>query len=85
MTTPDAAAPRTLHDLLTSDEVAARLRLDVATVRRMTLRGELPGYRVGRGYRYAPSAVAAYLAGRSTVAAAASTSTSSTRSSRSSR
>lgn len=53
--------PRTVHDLLTALEVAGRLRVDVATVRRWTRTGELRGYRVGSAYRYSEQQLEAFL------------------------
>lgn len=43
------------------DEVAARLRVDVYTVRRLIGRGELVGYKVGRTWRVDEADLAAYL------------------------
>lgn len=57
-------AARTWTDLLTTAEVAKRLRVDPRTVRRYIDARELPGYRVGRGYRVDPVDLAAYLNGR---------------------
>src|ERR1051326_5655772 len=50
-----------MEPLLTSDEVAAYLRVDVVTIRRLVNRGELPAYRVGGEYRFMRDELAAYL------------------------
>ena len=52
---------------LTVDEVAARLRVDPETVRRMLRDGRLVGVRLGgrrAGWRITESALAALMAGR---------------------
>jgi len=41
-----------MESLLTTDDVAEWLRMDVVTVRRLVTRGELPAYRVGGEYRF---------------------------------
>lgn len=38
-------------NLLTLEEVADRLKVSIFTVRRWIHKGELPAYRVGRGWR----------------------------------
>ncbi len=50
-----------MEPLLTSDEVAAYLRVDVVTIRRLVNRGELPAYRVGGDYRFMRHELEAYL------------------------
>jgi excisionase family DNA binding protein len=51
-----------LEPLLTTDEVAAYLKVDVVTVRRLVTRGELAAYRVGSEYRFARADLLDYLA-----------------------
>jgi excisionase family DNA binding protein len=46
---------------MTSDEIAALLRVDVVTIRRLVSRGELPAYRVGSEYRFAETDLEDYL------------------------
>ena len=41
-----------MEPLLTTEEVAEFLRVDIATVRRLVNRGELPAYRIGNEYRF---------------------------------
>ncbi|HEU5366952.1 MAG TPA: Clp protease N-terminal domain-containing protein [Ktedonobacterales bacterium] len=50
-----------MEPLLTSDEVAAYLRVDVVTIRRLVNRGELPAYRVGGEYRFRRQELEEYL------------------------
>lgn len=50
-----------MEPLMTSDEVAAFLRVDVVTIRRLVNRGELPAYRVGSEYRFTQSELQDYL------------------------
>lgn len=47
-------------DLLTTGEVATRLRVSKMTVRRLFESGELESVKVGRSRRFAPEAVAEY-------------------------
>lgn len=47
-------------DLLTTAEVAARLRVSKMTVRRLFESGDLETVKVGRSRRFAPEAVADY-------------------------
>jgi excisionase family DNA binding protein len=47
--------------LMTSDEVAAFLRVDVVTIRRLVSRGELSAYRIGSEYRFAETDLEDYL------------------------
>lgn len=48
--------------LLEVEEVADLLRLHVKTVYEKARSGELPGVKIGRGWRFRPSDVAAYQA-----------------------
>jgi excisionase family DNA binding protein len=41
-----------MESLLTTEEVADFLRVDIVTVRRLVNRGELPAYRIGNEYRF---------------------------------
>lgn len=50
-----------MEPLLTTDEVATHLRVDVVTVRRLVARGELSAYRIGGEYRFAQGDLLAYL------------------------
>src|SRR5690348_4395804 len=50
-----------MEPLLTSDEVAAYLRVDVVTIRRLVNRGELPAYRMGGEYRFRRQELEEYL------------------------
>lgn len=50
-----------MQPLLTTEEVAGWLRVEVVTVRRLISRGELPAYRVGGEYRFKRSEVEDYL------------------------
>jgi len=50
-----------MERLLTSDEVAEYLRVDVVTIRRLVTRGELTAYRVGGEYRFKLSDLEKYL------------------------
>jgi len=54
-----------MADYLTTDEVAAKLRLNNKTIRRMLLGGRLPGVRIGRQWRIPEPAIAELLAGKS--------------------
>jgi excisionase family DNA binding protein len=47
----------TPSEFLTTTEVAARLRVNVATVRRMITAGQLPAVRAGKQYRVERDAV----------------------------
>jgi excisionase family DNA binding protein len=49
------------ESLLTSDEVANFLSVDVVTVRRLVSRGELAAYRVGSEFRFSQQDLEAYL------------------------
>jgi excisionase family DNA binding protein len=57
----EEAAMELQEPLMTSDEVAAFLRVDVVTVRRLVTRGELAAYRVGGEYRFARGDLLTYL------------------------
>ena len=50
-----------MDPLLTSDEIAAYLRVDVVTIRRLITRGELTAYRVGNEYRFKREDIERYL------------------------
>lgn len=50
-----------MEPLMTSDELAAYLRVDVVTIRRLVNRGEITAYRVGGEYRFMESDVMEYL------------------------
>jgi excisionase family DNA binding protein len=50
-----------MERLLTTDELAEYLRVDVVTIRRLVNRGELPAYRIGSEYRFSSSDVENYL------------------------
>ena len=50
-----------MERLLTTDEVAEYLRVDVVTIRRLVSRGELTAYRIGSEYRFTPSDLDYYL------------------------
>jgi excisionase family DNA binding protein len=50
-----------MEPLITSDEVASYLRVDVVTIRRLVNRGELPAYRVGGEYRFMKHELEEYL------------------------
>lgn len=42
-------------NLLTPEEVAERLKVSIFTIRRWIHQGELPAYRIGRGWRIGTS------------------------------
>jgi excisionase family DNA binding protein len=46
---------------LTSGQVARQIGVTPVTVRAMTERGQLPGWRIGNRYRYAKSAIEDFL------------------------
>lgn len=50
-----------LAELLSAQEVAQLLRLDPYTIRRMAREGQLPGYKVGKSYRFDRQRVADWL------------------------
>src|SRR5581483_291219 len=50
-----------MDPLLTSDEIAAYLRVDVVTIRRLISRDELTAYRVGNEYRFKREDIERYL------------------------
>ncbi|MGB8348451.1 MAG: Clp protease N-terminal domain-containing protein [Ktedonobacteraceae bacterium] len=50
-----------MEQLMTTEEVAEYLKVDVVTVRRLINRGELGGYRVGGEYRFTESDIENYL------------------------
>jgi len=51
-------------EYLTAEEIAAKLRVDITTVRRWLAAGALPSIRVGRQYRVEQSAFEAFLKSR---------------------
>ncbi len=50
-----------MDPLLTTEDLANFLRVDVVTVRRLVLKGELPAYRVGGEYRFIGSEIENYV------------------------
>lgn len=50
-----------MEPLLTTEDVANFLRVDVVTVRRLVLKGELPAYRVGGEYRFIRNEIEVYV------------------------
>jgi excisionase family DNA binding protein len=50
-----------MNPMLTTDEVAEYLRVDVVTIRRLITKGELGAYRIASEYRVRQSDLAAYL------------------------
>lgn len=60
-TTDQVQPVPTFGDLLTTNEVATTLRVNVRTVRELVTRRQLEGYRVGKEYRIPRAALAAYL------------------------
>src|SRR6266487_3078340 len=50
-----------MEPLMASDELAAYLRVDVVTIRRLVNRGELTAYRIGSEYRFMESDIMEYL------------------------
>ena len=50
-----------MDPLLTTEDVANFLRVDVVTVRRLVLKGELPAYRVGGEYRFIDNEIEDYV------------------------
>lgn len=52
-----------MEEMLSIAQVAERLQVSVATVRRLIERGELPAVRVGRLWRISSNALEAYLGG----------------------
>jgi len=64
-------ADRVLPTVMTTEEVAALLRVNRKAIYGAVARGELPGaHRVGRKLRFARDAVLAWLVGRGAVAEA---------------
>ena len=51
-------------EYLTAEEIAAKLRVDITTVRRWLAAGQLPSIRVGRQYRVEQSVFEAFLKSR---------------------
>ncbi len=50
-----------MDPLLTTEDVANFLRVDVVTVRRLVVKGELPAYRVGGEYRFIGNEIENYV------------------------
>jgi len=50
-----------MERLLTTEEVADLLRIDVVTVRRLVTRGDLPAYRIAGEYRFSPEGVESFV------------------------
>ncbi len=50
-----------MEHFMTSEEIAELLHVDPVTIRRLVNKGELPAYRIGADYRFAPSDLADYL------------------------
>jgi len=46
-------------DILTAEELSAKIRISAATVRRAASRGDIPGMRIGRDWRFSYKAVVA--------------------------
>ena len=53
-----------MDPLLTTEEVAEFLRVDIVTVRRLVNRGELPAYRIGNEYRFTRADLEEFLKGQ---------------------
>lgn len=51
------------HEVLTTDEAAALLRVSTKTVLALARSGSLPGEKVGRAWRFVKSDVLAYVRG----------------------
>jgi excisionase family DNA binding protein len=56
------AVPSSEPDVLTPEQLAALLQVDEKTVRTLASRGELPGRKVGRHWRFSRQAVLDWLA-----------------------
>lgn len=52
-----------VEELISAEELAARFKIRLDRVYQLTRDATLPVVRLGRQYRYAPSAVAAFIAG----------------------
>ncbi|MBU0639981.1 MAG: helix-turn-helix domain-containing protein [Planctomycetes bacterium] len=57
----------TTPDVLTVGEVAAFMRVSRETVYRLATRGELPGRKIGRIWRFPKGAIQEYVEGKSVV------------------
>ena len=55
----------TTRDVMTVDEVAGFMRVSRETVYRLALRGELPGRKIGRVWRFRKDAIHKYMEGES--------------------
>jgi excisionase family DNA binding protein len=58
-----AEPPAALPDVLTLEEAAELLQANPEDVRRLAERGDLPGRKLGRAWRFSRAAVLAWLAG----------------------
>lgn len=47
--------------LLTSQEVSEKLRINPKVVERKAAKGEIPGFKVGKFWRYSPTALDAWI------------------------
>jgi hypothetical protein len=54
-----------IEALLTSKEAGAILRMNPKVVERMAKRGEVPGFKLGRAFRYSPLALQAWIDAKS--------------------
>jgi excisionase family DNA binding protein len=52
-----------IHDVLTTAQLADLLQVDEKAVRDLARRGELPGRKIGRDWRFSRGAVLAWLSG----------------------
>jgi excisionase family DNA binding protein len=50
-------------EFLTAEEVAERLKMHPRTVRRMLARGDIPGRRLGKGWRVSATELQKFIAG----------------------
>lgn len=57
----------TTPDVLTVGEVAAFMRVSRETIYRLAARGELPGRKIGRIWRFSKDAIQEYVEGKSAV------------------
>lgn len=44
-------------DILTTEDVAALLKIEIHTVRKLAMTGEIPGLRIGKQWRFDKSAI----------------------------
>ena len=69
------ASPSRRRRVLTVREISDHLRISTATVRRLLARGDLPAFRVGKGWRFELTAIEDWCS-RSTIKPTAEKSTS---------